>query len=139
MLSAGMLSPTLILTPSPPTVLDLKQLHKDHFSEISPLKMTLMRILAIQFKRLFLSLWRTYHSLSLQIYRCLVFPVDCKVLGQRTQYPAHSRCSISILPIYCCSCSVPQSCPTLCNLMDYSTPGFPVFRHLPELAQTHVH
>lgn len=35
LLTAGMLSPTLILTPSPPTVLDLKQLHKDHFSEIS--------------------------------------------------------------------------------------------------------
>ena len=23
--------------------------------------------------------------------------------------------------------------------MDYSTPGFPVLHHLPELAQTHVH
>ena len=30
-------------------------------------------------------------------------------------------------------------CLTLCNSMDYSTPGFPVFHHLPELAQTHVH
>ena len=29
--------------------------------------------------------------------------------------------------------------PTLCNPMDCSTPGFPVFRHLSELAQTHVH
>ena len=35
--------------------------------------------------------------------------------------------------------SVARSCPTLCNLMDCSTPGFPVLRHLPELAQTHVH
>ena len=32
-----------------------------------------------------------------------------------------------------------QSCPTLCNLMDCSTPGFPVHHHLLELAQTHVH
>ena len=30
--------------------------------------------------------------------------------------------------------SVAQSCPTLCNSMDYSTPGFPVLHRLPELA-----
>ena len=35
--------------------------------------------------------------------------------------------------------SVAQSCPTLCNPMDYSMPGFPVHHQLPELAQTHVH
>ena len=35
-------------------------------------------------------------------------------------------------------CSAIQSCPTFCNLMDSSTPGFPVLHHLPELAQTHV-
>ena len=28
---------------------------------------------------------------------------------------------------------------TLCNPMDYSTPGFPVHHQIPELAQTHVH
>ena len=32
--------------------------------------------------------------------------------------------------------SVIQSCPTLCDPMDCSTPGFPVHRQLPELAQT---
>ena len=30
-------------------------------------------------------------------------------------------------------------CPTLCDPMDCSTPGFPVLHHLPEFAQTHVH
>ena len=35
--------------------------------------------------------------------------------------------------------SVAQSCWTLCNPMDCSTPGFPVHHQLPELAQTHVH
>ena len=34
---------------------------------------------------------------------------------------------------------VAQSCPTLCNPMDCSTPGFPVHHQLPELAQTHIH
>ena len=35
--------------------------------------------------------------------------------------------------------SVAQSCLTLCDPMDCSTPGFPVHHQLPELAQTHVH
>ena len=35
--------------------------------------------------------------------------------------------------------SVAQSCPTLCNPMDCSTPGLPVHHKLLELAQTHVH
>ena len=35
--------------------------------------------------------------------------------------------------------SVAQSCPTPCDPMDCSTPGFPVHHQLPELTQTHVH
>ena len=35
--------------------------------------------------------------------------------------------------------SVVQTCPTLCDLIECSTPGFPVHHQLPELAQTHVH
>ena len=35
--------------------------------------------------------------------------------------------------------SVAQSCPTPCDRMDCSTPGFPVHHQLPELAQTHAH
>ena len=36
-------------------------------------------------------------------------------------------------------CSVAQSCPTLCDPMDCSTPGFPVHYHLLELAHTYIH
>ena len=35
--------------------------------------------------------------------------------------------------------SVDQSCPTLCNHVDCSMPGFSVQHQFPELAQTHVH
>ena len=35
--------------------------------------------------------------------------------------------------------SVAQLCLTLCNPMDYSTPGFPVHHQLPELTHDHVH
>ena len=38
-----------------------------------------------------------------------------------------------------CISSFCQSCPTLCNPMDCSSPGFPVHHQLLELAQTHVH
>ena len=39
----------------------------------------------------------------------------------------------------CCHCSVAKLCPTLCDPMNYSTPGFPLLYYLPEFAQTHVH
>ena len=35
--------------------------------------------------------------------------------------------------------SVTQSCPTLCDPMNCSTPGLPVRHQLPEFTQTHVH
>ena len=50
-------------------------------------------------------------------------------------------CFLVCVPVfgkfYCC-CSVSQSCPSLCDPVDCSMPGFPVL-HLPELVQTHVH
>ena len=35
--------------------------------------------------------------------------------------------------------SVAQSCPTLCDPMNRSTPGLPVHHHLLEFTQTHIH
>ena len=35
--------------------------------------------------------------------------------------------------------SITQSCPTLCNPMNHSTPGLPVHHQLPEFTQTYVH
>ena len=35
--------------------------------------------------------------------------------------------------------SAVQSCPTLCDPMNRSTPGLPVHHQLPEFTQTHVH
>ena len=42
----------------------------------------------------------------------------------------------------CCSVqfsSVPQSCATVCDPINHSTPGLPVHHQLPEFIQTHVH
>ena len=38
-----------------------------------------------------------------------------------------------------CCCSVAQSCLTLCDPMDCSTPGLPVHHYLLEFTQIHVH
>ena len=42
------------------------------------------------------------------------------------------RCSVQFS-------SVAQSCPTLCDPMNCSTPGLPIHHQLPEFTQTHVH
>ena len=34
--------------------------------------------------------------------------------------------------------SITQSCLTLCDPMNRSTPGFPIYHQLPEFTQTHV-
>ena len=44
-------------------------------------------------------------------------------------------CSTSFVILFS---SVAQSYPTLCDPMDCSMPGFPVYLQLPELAQTHI-
>ena len=38
-----------------------------------------------------------------------------------------------------CCYSISQPCLTLCDSIDWSTPGFPVLHQLSEFAQTHVH
>ena len=65
----------------------------------------------------------------------LVFPSFSEF---STVYCAVKTSVITIYKIHQFS-SVAQSCPTLCDPMDCSTPGFPVHHQLPELAQTHVH
>ena len=44
-----------------------------------------------------------------------------------------------LIIIICCCCSVLKSCLTLCDSMDCSIPGLPVFHYLLEFAQIHVH
>ena len=46
---------------------------------------------------------------------------------------------VPMLLIYNCCCPIAQLCLTLCDTVDYSTPGIQVLHHPPELAQTHVH
>ena len=47
-------------------------------------------------------------------------------------------CRVNHIPLVQFSL-VAQSCPTLCDPMNRSTPGLPVHHQLPEFTQTHVH
>ena len=53
-------------------------------------------------------------------------------IGRQILYHWATRCSVQFS-------SVTQSCPTLCDPMDRSTPGLPVHHQLPKFTQTHVH
>ena len=65
---------------------------------------------------------------------CLHFSPDSGDKGSEEQAASYSP----PLPKFQFS-SVSQSCPTLCDPINYSTPGFPVHHQLPEFTQTHVH
>ena len=51
--------------------------------------------------------------------------------------PTHNIHFHTYPPDFCSS--IAMSCPIVCDLMDYSMPGFPVLHYLLEFAQTHVH
>ena len=55
------------------------------------------------------------------------------------EYEEHGRNSNDIKFSVSQFSSVAQSCLTLCNPMNRSTPGLPVHHQLPEFTQTHVH
>ena len=59
-------------------------------------------------------------------------PWDHKSVGHNLA-TKQQQCSLRT-----CCCSVAQSCPSLCNLMNCSTPGFPVLHDFLDFAQTHV-
>ena len=46
---------------------------------------------------------------------------------------------ILALLVACQFSSLVQSCPTVCDPINHSTPGLPVHHQLPEFTQTHVH
>ena len=56
--------------------------------------------------------------------------------------PFKKKCQVSselvLLYQFAVCCSVTKLCPTLCDPIDCSTPGFPVLHYLPEFAQTSI-
>ena len=70
-----------------------------------------------------------------QIERYIMF------VDQKNQYCENDYTTQGYLQIQCSVqfSSVAQSCPTLCDPMNCSTPGLPVHHQLPEFTQTHIH
>ena len=69
-----------------------------------------------------LSVWETYGFLYLEFFFPFTHPSFLLPKSYSVQFS-----------------SAAQSCPTLCNPMNRSTPGLPVHHQLPEFTQTHVH
>ena len=65
-----------------------------------------------------------------------------QALWNYLNYPILNLIHMSMLPhsfLPVGSLQLTQSCPTLCNPMDWSTPGLPVHHQLLEITQTHIH
>ena len=86
-------------------------------------------------------------SCSSLIYwqECFCVEFDNFVKNQLTENLGVYFWILYSVPLFCLSIIIPifssvaQSCPTLCEPMDCSTPGFPVHHQLLEFTQTHVH
>jgi len=73
---------------------------------------------------------------SHEIKRCLLLGKKRKKYIKPRQHIKKQRHHFADKSYYC---SVTKSCPTLCDPMDYNTPGFPVLHYLLEFAQTLIH
>ena len=69
-------------------------------------------------------------SYPVEIFSIIYFPL----LKRNVSYAHFKKLHVSVQ-----FSLVAQSCPTLCDPMNRSTPGLPVHHHLPEFTQTHVH
>ena len=72
--------------------------------------------------------------ISLLVYGRKGISLLCFIVGQKH---LERKLMYGWGDLHCCS--VAKLCPTICDPMDCSMPGFPVRHQLPELAQTHVH
>ena len=104
---------------------------------------------------MFLHLFQFELSCNAHAWVCVKLLQSCLVLCNPTDYSPQSSyvhgilqgrilewVSMSFSSVWHISVqfsSVAQSCPTLCDPMNRSTPGLPVHHQLPEFTQTHVH
>ena len=65
--------------------------------------------------------------------------VHCRETSMKTELWGQPSGILSHFIYVCCCDSIAKLCLTLWDPMDCSTPGLPVFHHLLQFAQTHVH
>ena len=110
--------------PSPPLPMFLVMLPKAHLTSHSRMSgsVTDHTIVIIWVAKIF------FCHIEKVIYRIL--DLECECLWKAIILPTIRSVQFS---------SVAQSCSTLCDPMNHSTPGLPVHHQLPEFTQTHVH
>ena len=93
----------------------------------------------------------TVRNFSVKTMHPFLTPMSLLLLETVIQFHLYNYLLPPSLPIFqtvlkpwtrlssCCCCSIAKLCPTLCNPMICSTPGFPVPHRLPGFAQVHVH
>ena len=89
--------------------------------------------------------WQKLHSLTC-ISPYFVFPISTRKTETAPSGDTPLATLMSVLQVEVCNpalsvqfSSVTQSCPTLCDPMNRSTPGLPVHHQLPEFTQALVH
>ena len=107
-------------------------------------RMELLELLAVQGT---LKSLLQHHSSKASILQCSAFFTvqlshPCMTTGKTialTRWTLVSKVMSLLFNMLSPFSSVAQSCPTLCEPMNRSTPGLPVHHHLPEFTQIHVH
>ena len=85
--------------------------------------------------------WATIHGVAKSQARLsdFTFTLTCIQITDAKEIGQHSFHFSSLKFTSVQFSSVAQSCLTLCDPMDCSTPGFPIHHQPPEPTQTHVH
>ena len=104
----------------------LKQGPQDRLAHLLPRLQLLVIVFRIVHKTPFWQSRQVFHN-------CGKHSVN--LTSEWEQFLAFNTCSAEAWKFS----SVSQLCPTLCDPMDCSMPGFPVHHQFPELTQTHVH
>ena len=88
-------------------------------------------------------LWYQSHIKTLYGKKNNIIKSEVKTLNKILEHWIHHHIKMTmwnlLLQFSVKFSSVAQSCLTLCNPMNHSTPGLPVHHQLPESTQTHVH
>ena len=91
-------------------------------------------------------MWRlSYHEVNVSIklgyHKALIFSLCCYQCLNYSTCKLYTNFFFTLSFHFWCLMfsSVTQSCPTLCDPMNHSTPGLPVHHKLSEFTQTHAH
>ena len=83
--------------------------------------------------------WSSVLHMVIYMLQCYSLTISHPCLFPQSPKVCSLHLCLLMLPCIQDCHSVTQSCPTLCDAMNQSTPGLPVHHQLPESTQTHVH